>query len=287
VVDGSPVLVFNGHPDGDNDVYWADGAGFANPINLTEAGDAPNAREDFAPALAIAGQSRAIAYLSMPSESNGEIELHLVEWSGEPTSPALSTLISGKGDCDDPSIVADPAGKLHVLSACGPLGSEKVEYATNASGTWEVKEIAPSSGDLRARIAITPDGKKLFGLWQSSGGNQMLASSDLAGNWTSAVVAQTNAYSSILAVDPEGLPLIAFHRDNAQSNSDVFLMWSTGAAFHQPILLTPETDGSNEWMPSAIAFEPKTGLPEVLYVGIETGSDPLNSDVYRAKAAPH
>src|SRR5262249_24276547 len=156
--------------------YWTEGPDFANPVNLTEPSDTPSLREDFAPALAVGKNgARAIAYLSAPQDFKGEMETRVIEWTGTPSALQPKSVIAGLGDCDDPAIVTDLAGKLHVLTACAPLFEEQVQYATNASGSWQTKQPGGDKGNSATRLAITPDGKTMYAIWLGSNGSVMFA----------------------------------------------------------------------------------------------------------------
>jgi hypothetical protein len=293
-------LTWSGRPGAEiNDVFYAanDGGGWDERVNLTAAVESDLGRHAYAPSLAAGpGGALAIAYLSAPDEESGigiaEVRVALVEEGALADDPV--TVIQDAAGCYDPRAIYDGDGNLHVFADCGEVFAEDVRWATDASGDWAEEALPGNDGhdDFGPEVALGPGGA-VWVAWTASlpceGGtcNNILVSTQDEGGFAepeSASMAGTPGDSSpTIAVDDAGRVIVAFHRDNAESFSDVFLTSSDdGASYAAPCNLT-RTDASNEWMPWSLQVHPDTGAPHLTFVWFEKDSEPLNTEVFHMR----
>jgi hypothetical protein len=255
-----------------NDGSWS------SPQNLTTAIEAASAtNDDYRNALAVGpGGEKAIAYVSnLTGPPEGPTEIRVLKVGGSP-----ETAIPNQGGlCDQPSIVFDADGVLHVLADCVTgAGDDSIFYASNSAGGWAAAALPGTTGsNFSARLVLGPDGHTLHATWigvrtcSGSGGScfePYYARKDPGQAWTQpqfvAGTGNDSEYQPDIAVDGDGAVLIAYARDDSAGNADIFLKWSPdGHLFSDERNLTgsPENDGEPR-----LAVDPVSGRPHLLYV---------------------
>jgi hypothetical protein len=257
-------------------------------------------RHAYAASLAAGpGGALAVAYLSAPDEESGiglaEVRVAFIEDGALTDDPV--TVIQDAAGCYDPRAIYDGDGDLHVFADCGEVFAEDVHRATDASGDW-VDEVLPGNDghdDVGPEVALDQDGA-VHVVWTAAlpcaGGtcNHMMVSAEEGDGFAEPVNASMAATpgdsSPTMTIDADGRVLIAFHRDNADSFSDVFITSAAdGETFAAPCNLT-RTDDNNEWMPWSLQLHPDTGLPHMTFVYFEKDTDPLNTEVFHMQLVP-
>lgn len=305
-------LTWSGRPGAEiNDVYYTtnDGGGWDERVNLTAEVESALGRHAYGASLAAGpGGALAIAYVSAPDEESGiglgEIRVATIQ-DGELTDEPVTVIAADVGctaddpacSCSDPRAIYDGEGGLFVFADCGKLGDLDIAFATDTGGDW-VSDIMPGNDgheDYSVEAALDADGD-VHVVWtaglpcdEGTCNNIQVAGPGKDGFAEPVAASQTGTpgdSSPTMAVDADGRVLVAFHRDNAESFSDVFITSAAdGETFGAPCNLT-RTDDNNEWMPWSLQLHPDTGLPHMTFVYFEKDSDPLNTEVFHMRLVP-
>jgi hypothetical protein len=292
-------MVWSGYPEGNNHVYYSanSGSGWSERVNLT--GEDEIDRHAYSPALSIGpGGEIAIAYLSAPVDPDtggfdgpSEVKVALLEADTLAGPPV--TVIPATGDgCFDPRAIHDAEGNLHVLAECGAVLDLDIIWATDAGGDWADEPMPMTADHADMSISLAFAGGTVHAAWGAdlpctAGTCRNILYTQLDGaEWTAPVIASQEAtpgdFSPSLAVNDAGHVFIAFHRDNVDSKSDVYITSSIdGIEFAAPCNLT-RTDAENEWMPSSLQFHPDTGALHLLFETFVPDSDPLDTEITHA-----
>ena len=85
----------------------------------------------------------------------------------------------------------------------------------------------------------------------------------------------------LAVVDRAGRLIVGY-----RSNRDSYLVWSTGeGTFSTPKNLTADASGTWDHL-DALALDPVTGAPHVLYTRVLPGTQPLNAEIMHTFWAP-
>ena len=306
---GSVVhAVFSGNQDAINDVFYVRSSGdlWLEPANLT-AGTKPSSTDqhDYYPSIAVGPEGQlATAYLSSLVNLN-DTTLRVLRFddSGVPDEPEVDL---APGRCDNPAAVFDASGKLHVLATCSD-GTSRVMHATDASGGWQSTPMPEpacssppctwSSGLARASIALGPDGE-LHAAWSTSdddasctGGatscDDIVYAKTQRGVFSQpavVVVATSDVREAhpAIAVDAHGRVMLAFHRFDDETI--LLFSWSEdGVTFSPPTTVAPTGEGDRGF-PATMLVDPDTQLPELALEATIAGTEPLNTEIFRAAA---
>lgn len=314
VADGDTVhLVWSGYPEGRNDVYYAahtSAGGWSEPVNLTNSFEGSQSRDGFAPALAIGPDGQlAIAYESAfraDGESRDPTEIRVIRIADGAVTDGPVTVIPTTGvGCDEPDLLFDAAGALHVAASCGPFLQGDIYYTTDAGGTFSDPVILPANADhadTSPTLDLAADGATVYVGWAArppcikgtSTCGEIFFTSESGGTFSEPVAASggndSGEFVPTIAFDPSRNQILAaFHRFLPSGDSDyadIFLTASAGGdAFTELLDLTPDTATSDEWFPTSL-YAGADGSIQLVYEGLENGSDPVNSDVYFAEFVP-
>ena len=299
VVEGETFhMVWNGYPEGLNDIYYAadSGTGWSERVNLTAEHESAMMRHAYAPSISVGpGGAIAIAYLSAPADAEGgfdgpgEVRVARLE-ADTLAGPPVSVIPAAADGCFNPRAAHDGDGNLHVLAECGPLFDQDIIWATDSGpGPWRSEPMPGTAGhsDLSVTVAVT--GGVVHAAWAAElpcGENtcRTLQYARLdGGTWSGPATASQPGTPGDngpgLAIAPDGTIYLAFWRDNTESRSDVYLTSSAdGESFAAPCNLT-RTDADNEWMPSALQLDPESGKLHLLFEEFVPGSDPLDTEI--------
>jgi len=294
-------LVWSGYPDGLNQIYYSanSGAGWSDRVDLTGEFDGAENRHAYAPSISIGpGGAIAIAYLSAPASETGgfdgpsEVRVALLE-ADTLAGPPKTVIPATDDGCFNPRAVHDGDGNLHVLAECGPLFNQDIIWATDAGpGPWQSEPLPGTAGHDDLSVTVALEGGTVHAAWSADlpcgdGTCRTLLYSRLAGDsWTGpATASQAGAPADMapsLAIASDGTIYLAYWRDNADAKADVYLTWSAdGTAFTPPCNLT-RTPAENEWMPSSLQLDPRSGVLHMLYEEFVPGSDPLDTEIIHA-----
>ena len=291
-------MVWNGYPEGLNDIYYAadSGAGWSERVNLTAEYESGMMRQAYAPSISIGpGGAIAIAYLSAPANEDGgfagpgEVRVAVLE-ADTLARPPVTVIAAGDDGCFDPRAAHDGDGNLHVLAECGPIGSPDIIWATDAgAGPWRSEPLPGTAGHPDLAVTVSVTGGVVHAAWVAAlpCGEETcrtLQYTRLDGNtWSGPATASQpgtpNDFAPSLAIAPDGTVYLAFWRNNTDNMSDVYLTSSAdGESFAAPCNLN-RTDGEDEWMPQALQLDPESGKLHLLFEEIVPGSDPLDTEI--------
>ncbi len=294
-------LVWSGYPEGLNDVYYSanSGAGWSERVNLTADYESSMMRHAYSPAISLGpGGAIAIAYLSAPADPeggfDGPAEVRVAELEADTlVGPPVTVIPAGADGCFNPRAVHDGDGQLHVLAECGPVFDQDIVWATDdGPGPWTSEPLPGTAGHDDLSVTVASAGGAVHAAWSADlpcgdGTCRTLQYSHLDGaTWSDpATASQGGAPADLapsLAIAADGTVYIAFWRDNADAKADVYLTRATdGETFAAPCNLT-RTDADNEWMPSALQLDPRTGALHLLYEAFVPDSDPLDTEIVHA-----
>jgi hypothetical protein len=287
-------VVWNGYPGGDNDIFHSELAGgaWSARTDLTSGFKTNgNATTDSLPSMAASPKGGlAVAYDSSPSPDSAVVEIRVLRLdpSGAPLAAptvAIPAPVDGSG-CYGPSAEFDADGHLHVVAECGPIGAEHLVWGTDASGSWVVTPLdAVGASDVQAHLTRGA-GRGLELVWTAF--SACSSSGNACGDVVTATIEGTNAaparhvtstpdvneVSPLAVVDKAGRLLVGYSHDK-----DTFLTWATDPQTFAPEKnLTAGTDATWELL-SALAIDPVTGAPHVLYEQVLPGTQPLNAEI--------
>jgi hypothetical protein len=287
-------VVWNGAPSGDDDLFHVALAGgvWSERTDLT-SGFKPDRgdRTDYLPAIAAAPSGTlAVAYNSKPVERGSmEIRLLRLDAGGRPLAGPVVAIAppDAASDCYGPTAAFDGDGHLHVVAECGPLGEEHLYWGTDASGSWVVSPIAfQGRTDVQAHLA-RGIGRALELVWTaftpcSAGACGDILAATIEGTQVGSVrhvtsTPDVNEVTPLAVVDKTGRLIVGY-----SSRRDAYLVWSTGASsFSAPMNLAPGSTATWEYL-DALALDPVTGAPHVLYTRVFPGTQPLNAEIMHA-----
>jgi hypothetical protein len=304
--------VFSGNKDDTRDVFYVRRAGaiWSEPANLTTGSKPAGTRLDDTPALAVgpAGQL-AIAYLSALETASFESELRVLRFDDNGITGQPETSIA-PGFCDDPAAVFDAAAQLHVVATCRDTEDE-VFHASDAGGSWTSESLplpaCPGGGCTwqagvvaTASIAVGPDGT-LHAAWPAwddqvlcAGGvsscDDIVYARSTGGSFSqpAVVVVATDDVREArpaIAVDAHGRVLIAYHRFDDPDAILQFTWSEDGVTFAPPVTIDAGAGDGDRWRPSSMQVDPATQLPELAFDRTFKGTEPLNTEIFRAYAS--
>lgn len=285
-------VVWNGAPEGDNDIFHValEGRTWSSRTDLTSALEPDSdLRTDYLPALAAAPDgSLAVAYNSRPiAEGSIDIRVLRLDAAGRPVGEPIVALSAPGGDCYGPTAAFDAVGHLHVVAECGLLNEEHLLWGTDASGAWTTRSIPPQ-GAVDGQAALARGvGSTLELVWTAFTGCPGGACGDIvAATIDGATVGAVRRVTStpavretkpLAVVDGEGRLVVGF-----SSNDDAWITWSTGpTTFAPPMNLAPDSSATWEYV-DALAVNPATGAPHVLFTKVFPGTQPLNAEIMHA-----
>jgi hypothetical protein len=290
-------VVWNGYPAGDNDLFHVGLAGgaWSSPTDITSGSKTDReTRTDYLPSIAASPSGAlAVAYNSEPVSSRPiEIRILRLGADGRPLAkPAVAIPAPDGGDCYGPSAELDADGHLHVVAECGAIGHERLFWGTDASGSWVVTPIDPQGAtDVQAHLTRGA-GRALELVWTAftpcsagSCGDIMTATIEGTRVGPARNVTRTPEASEVkplAVVDRAGRLIVGY-----SSRRDTYVVWSTGATtFAPPTNLTPDSEATWEYV-DALALDPVTGAPHVLYTKVFPGTRPLDAEIMHAFWAP-
>ena len=200
--------------------YGTDAGGHWTVERLTD--QAP----DGAVGLAVAPDgSAAIAYAeSLAADGTPLSDPAVRVTTGKPGAWTTTRIADDTGDAS-PAIARDAAGHLHLAFGITAAGVDRLDYATNASGSWVVAPATPGvagQSDRHPSIAVDAAGKAHVAFERSTdaplpnGTVSVLYVTNAAGPWTASTVGSGLEYrlDPSIALDTTGRPRMAYWLDN-------------------------------------------------------------------------
>jgi hypothetical protein len=166
-----------------------------------------------------------------------------------------TALMHNSGNSIEPRGAIDVNGDFHVVWYDNVSGQNEVYYATNAGGSWSAPYMLSSASDGRPSTDpdITTWGTDVhmafFG--NPSGSDAQVTYRKKSGaSWSAPIIVSeglSNArYPAISYMDGVG-PMIAFHRDEGNGDSNIYFTQWTGSDFGTPILISPGTGSGDKY----------------------------------------
>ena len=255
--------------------YGTDAGGHWTLERLTD--QAP----DGAVGLAVAPDGTAsIAYAeSLAADGTPLADPAVRVTTGKPGAWTTTRIADDTGDAS-PAIARDAAGHLHLAFGANAGGLDRLDYATNASGSWVVTPATPGvagQADRHPSIAVDAAGKVHVAFERSTeaplpdGTVSIAYATNATGAWAASTIASGPEYrfDPSIALDPTGKPRVAYWLDNG----DGALGTAGGVRL--------ATLNGSTWSTATLSSSPLDGLPSL---AIDTVG---RSHVLFARQAPY
>lgn len=207
--DGALHLAFLTYAGAEPRPRYARRASDAEPW-VIESIDDPRFRSTYAPGMALdaAGEPH-LCYTTSTTLPGDPFELHYARHRGgawEVRSLGVATF--GSYRC---SLALAASGEAHLIFADVDGG---ISHAHGVDGTWQTSSIASDPRGLGAHVRVEPETGVLHVVYES-GSALHAGTRRLAGEWRWELVTDEphQGYDTALALDPAGLPRVAFLDD--------------------------------------------------------------------------
>jgi hypothetical protein len=281
--DGSAHIVYTASTGaGGTDVFYMrwDGGGLSTPVNLTAAGP-DGANDDGTPAIiARPDGSVTVFYVNLtPEVFPTDRELRALSFTN-PASPGTpETLQARSRDCGQLRARVDGGGFAHLIAMCGA----DVVYHQDRTGTFVSQDVDPgtTTGLVAPDIAIGPEGEVHVVVQGSAPCGDATCSDPFYSLNLAPGIPVTGAtqryFHPALALDREGVPIVAFHELPGRRLHWTFL--TPAGRFFRAQRIDPIGDG--EQIACSAATDPGTGLP---WIAIENSGE--TNDIWLARLVP-
>jgi hypothetical protein len=196
--------------------------------------------------------------------------------------------------CSDVTAAVDGNGKVHVIAACGPFLSDRLVYATDASGSWTSQTLSLSGATIEISPRLVADGGDLHLVFrgdvdcEAGKCGEIFYAKGSGGAFGPAVSIsgskEVRDYNPAIGVDAFHRPVMAWEVKQENNHSDMFMSYcAQEGSFSAPLNLTPDAEALYRDDPSHISFRPGSGLPVISFNRTVRGSDPLNVEIYSAE----